>query len=188
MTRKAFLGNSLMLAGAAAFMGRTLQAAEVQAPVDYLFGKVSDSARYESLNPHFKKAFEFLRRKDLAQLPKGVYPIDGDACKAIIQEPTLVPSSERKVECHRNYIDIQAPLTGPELIGVCTLTDEQMKLPYDAKGDCILFDAKRDDLLLNILQPGWFGIFFPPKGGHAPSCLPPDGPAKIRKVVIKVRA
>lgn len=37
-------------------------------------------------------------------------------------------------------------------------------------------------------RPGEFAVFFPPKGGHAPSCIATGGPDRIRKLVIKVLA
>lgn len=151
----------------------------------HMTGKTADCGRYEALNPHFPKAFEFLRRADLASLPVGRYEIDGENCWAMVQKATLVPLAERKVEAHRKYIDIQAPITGPETIGLYTLDAAHLALPFDAKGDCVLFAAEADPV---SLAPGEFGIFFPPTGGHAPGCQTPGGPKEIRKLVIKVKA
>ena len=40
------------------------------------------SGRYASLHPGFGPAFEFLRRTDLASLPSGRHPIDGERLSA----------------------------------------------------------------------------------------------------------
>ena len=41
--------------------------------------------KYNYLDPKFKKAFEFLRTADLAALPLGNTPIDGDEVFANVQ-------------------------------------------------------------------------------------------------------
>ena len=38
------------------------------------------------------------------------------------------------------------------------------------------------------LVPGEFIIFFPPLDAHAPCCRAPNGPARIKKVVVKILA
>ena len=152
--------------------------------VDHVVGKISDARRYESLNPHFAKAFDFLRRKDLSALPVGRYEIDGSNCWAMVQETPLVPLAERKVECHRQYIDIQSPISGPEAIGLYTMDAVHLALPFNAKDDYVLFDDTAKPV---TLRPGEFGIFFPPCGGHAPSCRADGSPDLLRKLVIKVR-
>ena len=151
----------------------------------HLVANVEDSARYESLHPIFKKAFAFLRREDLTRLDVGRYEIDGSNCWAMVQDAALVPFDDRKIEAHRKFIDIQAPISGPETIGVCEMTPEQLALPFDEKDDYVLFNGKSTPV---TLCPGEFAIFFPPYGAHAPGCRAEGGPDRIRKVVIKVRA
>ena len=60
----------------------------------HVFGRVADSAKYESLHPRFAQAFAFMRRPDLAQLPCGRYEIDGKNCWAMVQEAKLKPFDE----------------------------------------------------------------------------------------------
>ena len=94
----------LVLAAALPLMGG--ESAHVKA-------KIADCDRYAALNPHFPKAFAFLKRGDLASLKPGRYEIDGDNCWAMVQEVKLTPFADgAKVEAHRKYIDIQSPLTG----------------------------------------------------------------------------
>jgi len=57
--------------------------------------------------------------------------------------------------------------------------------PLDDR-DCITFESKAN-IQLAVLKPGWFAVFFPPKGGHSPGCLVPGCARKIRKVVVKIR-
>ena len=139
--------------------------------------------KYNVLHPRFGKAFAFLKRADLAMLPVGRYEIEKDNCWAMVQSCELTPFGEiQHPEVHRDFIDIQAPLDGPETYG---LYDTKGKLfePFDAAKDIGFADAKTDPL---TLQPGEFAIFFPGSGAHAPCKT--LGPKTMRKkLVIKVR-
>lgn len=149
----------------------------------HAIAKIADCDRYEAMNPHFEKAFAFLKRTDLAELKVGRYEIDGDNCWAMVQEAKLTPLAGAKVEAHRKYIDIQAPITGPETFGLFTMDDARRALPFNEKDDYILFDAETKPV---TLQPGEFAIFYPPDGAHAP-CHEAGSAKTIRKLVIKVR-
>jgi YhcH/YjgK/YiaL family protein len=151
----------------------------------HIIGKMAESDRYCPLHPLFAKAFGFLKRPDIAELPSGRYEIDGEKCWASVQEVELNPLSERKLETHRKYIDIQAPLTGTECIGIAEMSAEAQALPFDVEKDFVLYDGEAEPV---VLEPGDFAIFFPPLGAHAPCCVAPNGPQKIKKVVIKILA
>ena len=149
----------------------------------HIVGNLADSERYQDLNPLFPKAFAFLKRADIATLPPGRYEIDGDRCWASIQDVALTPVEERKLEAHRRFIDIQAPLTGPETIGLARLAAADQLPPFDVEKDFVLYEGPSQPV---TLKPGEFAIFFPPLGAHAPCGRAADGPASIRKVVVKV--
>lgn len=146
---------------------------------------LSDTARYERTNPGFAKAFEFLRRSDLKDLPPGRYQIDGSNCWAIVLDADLMPMKERQVEAHRTYIDIQVPLGGEEAYGLWEMDDEHLTLPFDEQNDIVLF---KGDARPVTIKPGQAFIFFPPYGAHKPACQADKGPSRIRKVVVKIRA
>ena len=146
-------------------------------------GCIAECAKYESLHPRFAKAFAFMRRPDLPDLPCGRYEIDVTNCWAMVSEVSLKPfADENKYEVHRAFIDIQAPITGKETIGV-TEPDPKVFDGFNVERDYVLFKAKGEPW---TLKPGEFAIFFPEHGAHAPG-LSSDGPRKIRKLVIKVR-
>lgn len=151
----------------------------------HVTGKIAESDRFCELHPLFAKAFEFLKRPDLADLPPGRHEIDGDRCWANVQEAELKPLAERKLESHRRYIDIQAPITGSECIGLAEMDAAAQALPFDVENDYVLYEGASEPVRL---EPGDFAIFFPPLGAHAPCCLAPNGPEKIKKVVVKVLA
>ena len=150
----------------------------------HIVAKIADCARYEALNPHFGKAFAFLQRTDLADLKPGRYEIDGDNCWATIADVSLTSLAGAKVEAHRKYIDIHAPISGSETIGLFTMDTAHRALPFDEAHDCVLFNAEAKPV---TLTPGEFAVFFPPDGAHAPGHSS-DGERTIRKVVIKIKA
>lgn len=149
-----------------------------------LHGKIADSDKLPDLGPHFAKALAFLRRPDLKDLPVGRYEIDGDNCWAMVQDANLKPYPQPKGEAHRVYADIQAPITGPETIGVCELPRRACEQPFDAQKDIGFYELKAAKPL--TLQPGEYAVFFPWVDAHMPCCSV-DGPRAIRKLVIKIR-
>ena len=159
--------------------------ADADALPAFITGKIADSAKYESLHPRFAKAFAFMRRADLASLKPGRYEIDGDNMWAMIQEAKLTPFGDiQRTEVHGTYIDIQAPLDGPETIGLYEMPQkERADLDFDAAKDYSLFDRKTRPV---TFLPGDFGVFVPPYGAHAP-CKSLDGATRVKKLVIKVR-
>lgn len=150
----------------------------------HLVDDIANCDRYVNLNPHFPKAFAFLKRTDLATLPVGRYEIDGDNCWAMVQEVELKPLAERLTEAHRKYIDIQAPLSDDEVFGFWTMSEGDLARPFDGQKDIVLFKTMPTP---HKLRPGRFAVFFPPLGAHAPCCTD-EAPRKIRKLVIKVKA
>ena len=104
---------------------------------------------------------------------------------AMVQDADLKPFGDvQHPEVHGTYIDIQAPITGPETIGLLAITPEaRAAIAFDAKKDIGFFDAKTEPA---TLQPGEFAVLMPPLGAHAP-CRSLDGARRIRKLVIKIR-
>ena len=158
----------------------------------HYFGKVSDTAELEKIHPRLKKAFDFLRRKDLDTLACGTSELEAGApgekaaVFAMVQELDLKPAAPgpQRVEAHGRYIDVQAPLSAAETFGVAELDPTRPDFPFDAGKDIGFIDLPCE---LKTVKPGEFAVFMPPRGAHAP-CLSLDGPRRIRKVVVKVLA
>ena len=152
-------------------------------PRPFVWDKIAECERYRALNPRFRQAFAFMKRPDLATLAVGRYEIEKDNCWAMIQECELTPFGDvQTTEIHGEFIDIQAPLDGPETYGLLDTKGELFQ-PFDAEKDYGLADRKTTPL---TLQPGEFAIFFPGCGAHAP-CKTLGTAEKRRKLVIKVR-
>lgn len=149
----------------------------------FVWGKIGECERYRTLHPCFPKAFAFLKRPDLATLPVGRYEIEKDNCWAMVQECNLTPfGGIQHPEIHNAFIDIQAPLDGPETYGLAD-TMGVLYQPFDATRDIGFADLKTKPL---TLEPGQFAIFFPRSGAHAP-CKTLGLKTIRKKLVIKVR-
>jgi len=151
----------------------------------HVIARISSAGLYAGMNSHLPKAIEFLQRKDLRELSCGRYEIEPGVSWATIAESELHPFDGAKLEAHRRYIDIQAPLSGPESMGIRVLDDRENALPFDEEKDIKFLEAESS---LVTLQPGDFAIFFPLRGAHAPCCTLGAVPAKVKKLVIKILA
>lgn len=83
------------------------------------------------------------------------------------------------METHNDFIDIQIPLSGEEVMGYMPRTDLP-EAAYNAEKDITFYEGLATDYL--TVKPGMFAIFFP-EDAHAPG-VTPDG---VRKVIVKVR-
>jgi YhcH/YjgK/YiaL family protein len=142
---------------------------------------LANLARYESLNPHFKQAFDFLKKTDLSQLETGKKIIlDGENSFINVNEGAGKEKPDAKLEQHRKYIDIQVPISMPETYGwkQGAKCSEVLK-PYNPEKDIEFFsDEPTTYFTLNTDE---FCIFFP-EDGHAPGI----GNGNLKKLIVKV--
>ncbi len=143
---------------------------------------LENAQRYLALHNGFAKAFEFLMRSDLKELPVGKYEIDGERVYGIVSKDPGRKKEDALLETHEKYIDIQLVLAGTDDMGwkpksSCKHPSEE----YDQQTD-IQFFADKPDAWLST-DSGAFAIFFP-EDAHMP--LISLGP--IHKVVVKVAA
>ncbi len=134
--------------------------------------------------PSFRLAIDFLRRKDLPDLPDGTVPLDGKRVFAILQRYQTAVQDSPRFEYHRKYIDLQYILAGEEIIGWAPAADMIPSLDYD----------EQEDICFGLMEPGrWspvnlraghVGVFWP-EDGHAPR-LVAEAPVLVRKIVVKV--
>lgn len=86
---------------------------------------------------------------------------------------------DAKIETHNNFIDIQIPLTGTELMGYMPRTD-LAEAEYNAEKDVTFYPGHATDYL--TVKSGMFAIFFP-EDAHAPGVTE----VELKKVIVKVR-
>ncbi len=131
-------------------------------------------------NPGMAKAFAFLERPDLKDLPVGTYEIDGKRVYAMVQIGAGRPREGAMLEAHREYIDIQVVLDGVDEMGwKPTPTCEQLDMEYDPGADAMLFADEPDAWITT--RPGSFVIYYP-----ADAHMPNISTDVLHKIVVKV--
>jgi len=135
---------------------------------------------YYCLNRGFEKAFGFLSRADLEDLPADKYEIEGEKIFAIIVNDFGEKKEEGLLEVHRKYVDIQFVLSGtdemawkPKSLCLSPIAD------YDEKNDAQNFHDKPDTWI--SVHPNSYVIFFPEDAHMA---MVSSG--IIHKVIVKV--
>ncbi len=144
-----------------------------------ILASLKNTKEIEKLNPHFSKAFDFIRQNDFSKMENGNYEIDGDKLFANIQ---VINGKHRSsnIEVHRKYIDIHVPLIGVEQIGWKPATDLMEESAFDEKQDIALYMDKPTSIAR--IYPGQCAIFYPEDG-----LAPGIGEGLLRKVVIKIK-
>jgi len=140
------------------------------------------SAPYEALSPRFARAFQWLRAADVARLPDGKIPIDGDDLYVLVQRRMTKPLNQVKWEAHRKYADIQYVAEGTEAMFWESLERTTLG-EYQPEKD---FQALEADSWVDLEVPeGQFAVFFP-TDAHRPGIDIP-GADPVVKLVVKVR-
>lgn len=141
--------------------------------------------KYGYLSDKFEKAFNFLRNTELAELPLGNTPIDGDEVYANVQSYTTMPAEECPFESHRAYFDLQYVVEGEECFGYEPLASLTPSTEYDAERDLIFYQEPAESGVV-VMKAGDFAIVSPEEG-HAPRRMTKNGPCQVKKIVVKVR-
>ncbi len=139
--------------------------------------------KYDFSAKKFQIAFDFLKRKDLAELPVGWIEL-GEGVRASVQRYTSFKWDDNKFETHEKYFDVQYVIDGMEYCGVCK-RDElgPVAVPYDEAND-IEFYEEPSHCGRVFLNAGDF-IVLAPEDAHKPRCAV-DRPIPIKKIVVKV--
>jgi biofilm protein TabA len=143
---------------------------------------LTNAPKYIGLHPLFAKAFDFINKNDMANLPDGVSEIS-EGLKVIVNTANgkTAQASLAKFECHDKNIDIQFCVKGLETIA--WKPREKCFTPngeYNPEKDVRFFSDAPD--MSFQLTDGQFAIFFP-EDVHAPMI----GDGEIKKIVIKVK-
>lgn len=107
--------------------------------------------------------------------------IEGDRCYATVSTVETHAKGVNGYETHRRYADVQVVLEGAERIDLGG--DLVPRGPYQEDKDIRFFDGELRDVWHGV--PGWFVVFLPGEA-HEP-CLAEGAPARVRKVVCKIR-
>ena len=100
--------------------------------------------KYDYLSEKFKKAFTFLRDTDLAALPVGNVPIDGNEVYANVQSYSTMDAADCPFESHKEYFDVQYVVEGEECFGYEPVENLIPSVEYDAEKDLIFYQEPAD--------------------------------------------
>ncbi|MFW0739364.1 YhcH/YjgK/YiaL family protein [Flavobacterium sp. T12S277] len=141
-----------------------------------------NAAKYYSLHPSFKKAFDYVNQNDISTLEEGAFEIDENLkVIVIVGEGATKEESIKGFECHDKNIDIQISIKGPEIFA--WKPREKCVSPngdYNDERDVRFFYDKPD--MYFELQEKQFAILFP-EDVHAAMI----GEGALKKIVIKVK-
>lgn len=151
-----------------------------------LVASIENAEAHDYLSARMKKAYAFLRENDLAALENGRHDIDGEDVYANVMEYDTVPASEKKLEAHKRYYDVQCVVSGAERVGVAPLSGLACAKEYDEADDYALFESPAQATSV-VLHAGEVAVL-PPEDAHKPGCNAADAPVHVKKVVVKVRA
>jgi biofilm protein TabA len=140
--------------------------------------RLENLEKYASLNPLFAKAMEYLKTTDLNAQELGKVKLQGDDLVVNFSQTKPKTKEEAKLETHNQFIDIQIPLSGVEVMGY-TAREDLPEADYDADKDISFYPGLAESYI--PVKPGMFVIFFP-QDAHAPG-VTPDG---VKKVIVKV--
>ncbi len=136
---------------------------------------------YSWISPYMDKVLRFISETNLATLEPGRIEIDSDNVFVNVNRQDALTRQDARIEAHREYIDIQIPVSCNEEMG---FTSAQYlgapSVPYSSTKD-VEFYPGLCDTYLNVRQ-GMFTVFFPGEG-HAPG-ITQDG---ILKIIVKIR-
>jgi len=147
-----------------------------------ILDKIENADLYFDVVPRLKEFMQFYNSNDLEELPACRIKLMGDDLFVNILDFKGKAEKDCKLEAHRDYIDIQIPVTDDEIMGWCAQEDcTQITAEYDEDKDMELYG---DTTATKLLVPkGHFVVFFP-SDAHQPGIAPGK---HYRKLIAKTR-
>ena len=137
---------------------------------------------YKNTHPGLYRGLKLLAETDFSQLEDRWHEVDGKNLYFLLQTYETQPDNPTP-ETHDQYIDIQCLLSGVEALGVGPREEMTDVAEVHPERDIRLYHGPADTKI--ILTPGKFAALFP-GDAHAPN-MAYGAPAKVRKVVVKVK-
>jgi YhcH/YjgK/YiaL family protein len=142
--------------------------------------KIDNSKIYKNISERIDIAFDYLQKTDFSKMEVGKTEINGDEVYFMVQEYTSKKHEDCKLEAHKKYIDIQYVVSGEELMGICTLGNQQL-VENKPEKDVAFYKGEISTVKLTA---GMFAVLFP-EDLHMPGMMS-DTQQNVKKVVVKV--
>lgn len=147
-----------------------------------ILDKLENAANYYDCVPGLKRFMEFYEDNDLETLPACKIKLEGDDLIININNFKGKEEADCRMEAHREYLDIQIPLTEDEVMGwkaqvdCCDVTTE-----YNEQKDVEFYGDKA--VAKFCVPAGHFAVFFP-EDAHQPGIAPGK---EYRKIIVKAK-
>ena len=107
--------------------------------------RLENIEKYTLLHPLFEQAIDFLKSHDLHSLEIGKTELKGKDLLVNVAQTNPKEKENAKLETHKDYIDIQIPLSGTEIMGYTAAQDclRLMLLTMRKKTSLFLKDWRR---------------------------------------------
>ena len=119
---------------------------------------------------------------NLAEKADGIYEVNG--FRLSLESPVTEPEEQRKLEGHKQFIDIAFLVQGEEYMGIQPVCYVEKNIESHPDRDLYFFKGRKGETRVH-LTPGSFVICFP-EDLHRPLCSGPEGPVQVKKAVVKV--
>ena len=123
-----------------------------------IYDNVKNINQYTAVHPYFPKLIEFINDFDESKFQIGKMEIEGDYLFGIGAEYETRAAEEALWEGHKKYIDIHWILSGAERVGISSLDESTITIPYDAEKD--FFNCETTGQSID-LKKGYFLMLFP---------------------------
>lgn len=145
-----------------------------------ILDKLENAALYYDSVPGLEAFMKFYNENDLEELPACKICLDGQDLYMNILDFKGKEETAVKLEAHRDYLDIQVPLTGEETMGWKAQEDcQNVAQDYDEGKDV---ETYKDKATVRFVVPaGHFVVFFP-SDAHQPGIAPGK---EYRKIIVK---
>lgn len=148
-----------------------------------IYDKLSNIGLYLGLGENLDKGLQFI--KDVkSDIEFGSFWLN-DNVKVMVTEYMTKAVNELGYESHRQFIDIQFPICGRELIRVKPIEQLTLTKPYDTEKDVMFYNNPTEACTEIAIGEGYFTVLFP-DDGHEPQHFV-GAPETIKKITLKIR-
>lgn len=148
-----------------------------------ILDKLENADLYYDSVPRLEQFMRFFDNNDFEAFAAGKVKLDADDLFVNILDIKGKDEKSLPFEAHKDYIDIQIPLTGDEMMGWKAVEDcQNVTSEYDEGKDVELYKEKAT-AMINV-PVGHFVVFFP-SDAHQPGIAPKG--VEFRKLIVKTR-
>lgn len=140
-------------------------------------------AAFAPVSADVREALEWASSHDLASLPCGQHPIDGDRLFVNIVEYETKKPEDRFWEAHKDYLDVHVNISGKEQIDLNFLGNLACGV-YQPEGDFQPADGEKNASV--VMETGDFLVCYP-EDAHRTAVAVDGKPETVKKAIFKVR-